>query len=308
MMKKEPEVLAAKFLQRRSFLTKSGALGVSAAAALAIPGFGGASKVFAGDRDADDRDNLSGDTALEIFTAALIAEDLATTFYYNGLVGGVITDPNLAGTGGTATSVAPDGNEGNVEYLRAALSEEIAHANLLRTLIGGTKAGGDPVQTFYLPNGVFDSLSPFLATLDALENAFIGAYLNATIEFAQMAADTSAGGRRQKSAGGKSFSSRDLEYFAQVAASILGVESEHRVLGRVIGNQNPANQLNYEQTDGLKSVYNGSHSAVVALTPFLTPGAGKTAYSFETALEGSPSVLLAAMGGLPTPPPPRTRD
>jgi len=28
------------------------------------------------------------DVATQIFTAALIAEDLATTFYYNGLVGG----------------------------------------------------------------------------------------------------------------------------------------------------------------------------------------------------------------------------
>ena len=31
-----------------------------------------------------------------IFTAALIAEDLATTFYYQGLVGEVLQDPRLA--------------------------------------------------------------------------------------------------------------------------------------------------------------------------------------------------------------------
>jgi Ferritin-like domain len=302
-MKKEPEVLAAKFLQRRSFLGKTGKMGLAAAAALSIPGIGG--EAFA---RADNRDNLSGDTALEVFTAALIAEDLATTFYYNGLIGEVIMDPNLAGTGGTANSVASNGNLGNVQYVQAALSEEIAHANLLRTLIGGKSASGDPVQTFYLPNGIFDTLGPFLATLNALENAFIGAYLNATIEFAEMAADTRAGGPRQKSASGTWFSSRDLEYFAQVAASIMGVEAEHRVLGRVIGNENPANQLNYEQTDGLSSVYNGAHSAVVALTPFLTPGAGKTAYSLQNALEGSPSVSLATMGGLPPAPPPRTND
>ena len=305
-MKKEAEVLAAQFLERRSFLGKTGKIGLAAAAALTVPGLGGGATAFA--NIPGNGDNLSGDTALEIFTAALIAEDLATTFYYNGLVGGVITDPNLAGTGGTATSVAADGDGGNVDYIRAALSEEMTHANLLRTLIGGKSAAGDPVQTFYFANGIFDSLTPFLATLEALENAFIGAYLNATIEFAEMAADTRAGGPRQKSASGTTFTSRDLEYFAQVAACIMGIESEHRVLGRDIGGMRPANQLNYEQTDTLTSVYNGPHSAVVALTPFLGPGGGKIAYSLQTAVEGAPSVSLATMGGLPPAPPPRRDD
>jgi hypothetical protein len=305
-MNKEAEVLAAQFLERRSFLGKTGKMGLAAAAALTVPGLGASAAAFA--NIPGNGDNLSGDTALEVFTAALIAEDLATTFYYNGLIGGVITDPNLAGPGGTANSVGPSGNLGNVQYLQAALSEEIAHANLLRTLIGGKSPAGDPVQTFYLPTGCFDSLTPFLAVLNALEDAFIGAYLNATIEFAEMAADTRAGGPRQKSASGTWFTSRDLEYFAQVSASIMGVESEHRVLGRVIGNQNPANQLNYEQTDGLTSVYNEAHSAVKALTPFLGAGAGLTAYSFQTAVEGAPSVSLATMGGLPPAPPPRRDD
>ena len=35
-------------------------------------------------------DDRNSDTAQQIFTAALIAEDLATTMYYNSLVGGVI--------------------------------------------------------------------------------------------------------------------------------------------------------------------------------------------------------------------------
>lgn len=292
---------------RRSFLTKTGGfMGMSAAAAMiaAAPGFAkeGWSR-DADDRDADDRDNTSGDTAQQIFTAALIAEDLATTFYYNGLTGMVIQDPNLAGTGGTATSTASNGNEGNVEYIRAALSEEITHADLLRSLIGSNSASNDPVQTFYLPTGTFDTLAPFLATLDALENAFIGAYLNAAIEFAQMAADTKAGIAHQLDSTGKRYTSSNLEYFAQVAAAIMGVESEHRVLGRVISNTNPANQLCYEQTDSLTSVYNGTQSAVVALTPFLQPGAGKTPYSLQAALQGAATVSLPCTGGLPTPPP-----
>ena len=304
--KQKLDVSSKSILTRRSFVTRAGALGIGGAAAAtsflsAIPVHARAAE----DGDPDDRDNQSGDTAQQIFTAALIAEDLASTFYYNGLIGGVIQDPNLAGTGGTALFTAANGNEGNVEYIRAALNEEIMHADLLRALTGGTTSAGDPVQMFYLPTGTFDTLTPFLAVLDALENAFIGAYLNATIELAQMAADTRAGAATQLDSAGKPYNSSTLAYFAQVAASIMGVEAEHRVLGRVISNSNPANQLCYEQTDGLTSVYNVTASAVVALTPFLTPGAGKVAYSLQTALGDASRVSLPCTGGVPAPPAPR---
>jgi len=172
----------------------------------------------------------------------------------------------------------------------------------LRTLTGGTNSANDPVQTFYFPTGTFDTLTPFIAILEALENAFIGAYLNATLEFAQMAADSKAGIVHQLDATGKRVPSTSLEYYAEVASSIMGIESEHRVLGRVINNTNPANQLCYEQTDGLSSVYNGTSSAVAALTPFLTAGSGKTAYSFQAALQGSAAVSLSCTGGLPAVP------
>lgn len=287
--------------KRRQFLAKAGFAGMAATAALILPGAARATDLDDW-RDRNDLDNLSKDTAAEIFTAALIAEDLATTFYYNGLIGPVIQDPNLAGPGGSATNVTSNGNLGNVNYIQAALSEEIQHANLLRSLLGGKSPSGDPVQTFYLPTGCFSSLSTFTAVLDALENAFIGAYLEATIEFAQMASDTRIGRNRQKNPTGGYFDSRNLEYFAQVAASILGVESEHRVLGRVISNTNPANQLNYEQTDGLTAVYNGKHSAVAALTPFLAPGPGLTAYSFSTAIDDASSVSIPTTGSLPAAP------
>lgn len=284
-------------LPRRSFVTRAGLLGLSAAAAAFLPG-----TPLRAEREDRDRDNLSGDTAQEIFTAALIAEDLASTFYYNGLIGPVIMDPNLAGPGGSATNVTAAGNFGNVDYFRAALSEEIVHANLLRSLIGKTSSSTDPVQTFYLPTGTFDTLAAFTGLLDALENAFIGAYLNATIEFAQMAADTRSSESRQRDSIGRTYTSRDLEYFAQVAASIMGIEAEHRVLGRVTSNMNPANNFNYEMTDGLTSVYNGKKSAVVALTPFLAPGPGLTPYSLQQALAGAGSVSVAAEGGPPAPP------
>lgn len=242
-------------------------------------------------------DNISGDTAQQIATAALIAEDLATTFYYNGLVGPVVQDVNLAGKGGTATRTAQNPNKsnvGNVAYLRAALSEEIDHANLLRPYAGYSGSGGsDPVQTFYFPTGTFDTLESYLGILDALENAFIGAYLAAVKEFAALAADAGSG----------TTAAATYESFAQIAASIMGVEAEHRVLGRVIGNENPANNLCYEQQDGIKSVYHtpsSGSSAVQALTPFLGAATGKTGYSLATALANAGSVSLPCSGNPPS--------
>ena len=291
-------------LPRRSFVTRAGIFGLSAAAAAFLPG----TPVRAELSDFDDADNLSGDTAQEIFTAALIAEDLASTFYYNGLTGPVITDPNLAGPGGSATNVT-SGDAGNVGYFRAALGQEITHANLLRTLIGKTSSTTDPVQTFYLPSSAFETIGGFTGLLDALENAFIGAYLTATIEFAQMAVDAKGFGRRQRDAFGKPYKTTDLEYFAQVAASIMGVEAEHRVLGRDVSGMIPANNRNYELQDGILSVFNGKQSAVVALTPFLAPGPGLTAYSLQDALTNASKVVLPVQGAPPTPPVyPKNRD
>jgi hypothetical protein len=237
------------------------------------------------------------DTVAELFTAFLIAEDLATTFYYNGLIGGVIQDPNLAGPGGTATHVTPMGNAGNVNYLQAALVQEIDHANYFRTSKG---AASDPYQSFYFPAGTFSTLAGFLPILNALENAFIGAYLTLIQELAYKASAAQTG---MLSGGDAKYSAKEYTSFAAVASSILGVESEHRVLGRVIGNENPANNLICEQTDGLTSIYNGPSSAVVALTPFLGASASFSLQtSLATALANYQSVVLSigTSGGAPT--------
>jgi hypothetical protein len=130
--------------------------------------------------------------------------------------------------------------------------------------------------------------------------AFIGAYLTATLEFAQMASDSvNPPTRLQYDYAGKPYTPEQLQYFAEVSASIMGVEAEHRVLGRVIGEIDPPHNLNYEQTDGLTSVYNGSMSAVAALTPFLGPGTGLTAYSLSQAVAGAPALVVPTTGGLP---------
>ena len=282
-------------LDRRRFFRQAGMLGFGAAAAGLMPSAAFAEAEPPAERE-QEREQAK-DTVKQIFTAALIAEDLATTFYYNSLVGEVIEDPNLAGEGGSATNVTAAGNFGNVAYIRAALTEEIAHANLLRSLLGIADAAHDPVQTFYFPAGSFDTLAAFTSLLDALENAFIGAYLNAIQELATKAAHLRARDERDQDDSDSKYTAEQLEYFAKVAATIMGIECEHRVLGRVISNSNPANNLNYEQTDGLNAVFNGPKSAVAALTPFLTPSTGP-AYSFAAAIAGQ-SAVSEPVGGNP---------
>jgi hypothetical protein len=272
---------------RRNLLKSAGSFTAAATAAFL---FGDARLAFGQSTGA----NL--DTAIQIFTAALIAEDLATTFYYNGLVGGVIQDSSLAGPGGTATSGT--GNVPNVDYLRAALGQEIAHADLLRAVGAlGSSAATDPYLTFYFPAGTFNTITPFLNTLTILENAFIGAYLNAIREFSNLAIRATIRNVPTGPYGGP-FSGAQLNYFAEVAASILGIECEHRVLAGVITNANQPNNLNFESTDSLTSVYNGSNSAVAALTSFLTPSTGP-AYSLSTAISGAATVSLTSSGTIP---------
>jgi len=274
-------------LDRRKFFRQAGYFGIGAA----VSGLALNSTPARAQANSDQ----GKDTLAEVLTAFLIAEDLASTFYYNGLVGGVIQDVNLAGPGGSATHVSSQGNEGNVEYVRAALYQEIQHANLFREFLKeiDTSLTSDPYQTFYFPHGTFDTLASFLGILDALENAFIGAYLVLVQEFSTKAALAATGKLTGPDA---KYNAQWYELFAKNAAAVLGVESEHRVLGRVIGNENPANNLNYEQTDGLQSIYNGSHSAVVALTPFLTSTTGP-GFSLQTALSKAHTVWLQTKGG-----------
>ncbi len=277
-------------VNRRSFLKNAGVT----TAAVAGLGLAGSKNLFA----AAPTTPASPDTPVEIFTAALIAEDLAVTFYYNALVGGVIQDVNLAGPGGTARHVSPQGSVSNVGYLRGAIHEERLHSDLFRTLLGRPSYNydGDPVTKFYIPTGTFDTLDAFINLLEALENAFIAAYMAAVQEFALMAAQG-----KPQTIGGVTYQPTDFVYYAGIAASILGVEAEHRALGRAITpNLIPANQLNYEQQNGIFTVYNGKTSAVAALTPFLSPGDGLTEYSFLPAYAACPDLVDGTTGSIPT--------
>jgi len=282
-------------MNRRRFLTGLGAAGAFAGGTL-VTGCGSSSMASA----------QSGptDTAQQIFTAALIAEDLATTMYYNALVGGVIQDANLAGPGGTATNVTANGSVANVGYLRGALSEEINHADLLREQLNISASTADPVQTFYFPTGTFDNLTNFFPIIVALETAFIAAYMTAVQEFSLMLGNVSPYSSTQSIAAGGTYTAAQLAAFAKICAAILGVEAEHRTLARAIPNPPtfagtnilPSDNVCYESTDTLQTVYNGMTSAAAALAPFLASGSGLTGYSLQTALTGSASVQLACTG------------
>ncbi len=298
-------------VNRRSFLVGAGAVGAGIAA-VGLTGCSGATMAVAQGTTT----TATTDTAAQIFTAALIAEDLAITAYYNALVGGTIQDSNLAGTGGTATKVSANGSVVNVAYLQAALSEEVSHAMLLRTLLGlkvdgsGDVAAGVP-GTFYFPTGTFDTLAGFLPIQLALETAFIGAYLTAVQEFSLMAAGANGFSATQANPAmsGTNYTQAQLLSFAKVSASILGVEAEHRALLRGIPGVTlsnpmfagqtvlPANNLNYEGTDGLTGliVTSGASSstAAAALAPFLSQSSSFSAgFSLSTALSGAASTYV----------------
>jgi hypothetical protein len=181
----------------------------------------------------------------DILNAALIAEQLATTFYYTGLTRpAVLRDDRVAGTSANPNAVASNGNPANVAYLQAALDQEQKHASLLAS------AGAvSPYTHFYFPATTFDQLGftshagTYLWVLDHLETAFIGAYMAAVKRFALL----------------------ERPDLALVALRILGVECQHRALYRVISGDDPADNVTLEVAE-----FDCVADAVTVLTPFLT--------------------------------------
>jgi Ferritin-like domain len=144
-------------------------------------------------------------------------------------------------------------------YFVAAQSEEMFHYNLLKSVTGGS----DAQLNYYFPTGMFTNPQTTFNTLVTLEEAFIAAYLD----------------------GVKSLSTPALRV---IAAQIMGVEAEHRVLARDAAGDlnlttttglagtaepvNPPNNTVYESTYGVTTI----SVAVTALTPFLSPSASFT--------------------------------
>ena len=155
-------------------------------------------------------------------------------------------------------------------YLRAARQEEMSHYLLERSVTGKDS----PFSTFFFPFTMFESAQVTLNTLVTLEDAFIAAYL--------------VGVRR--------FSTADLRV---TAARIMGIESDHRTLARVVGpgvaamdggpveaivgaqgqseSVDPPNNNTYERTLGWTRI----EQAIDALLPFADPEAAQRA-EFDT--------------------------
>ncbi len=152
-------------------------------------------------------------------------------------------------------------------YLQAARQQEMAHYLLLQ------KLAGTPLSSthYYYPAGMFAMAATTIKTLVSLEEAFIAAYL--------------VGVRR--------FSTADLRV---AAARIMGIESDHRTMARVLapgldpadggplrtvsGIQHvaeavdPANNNGYERTLGWTRI----DQALAALLPFADATAATAAH------------------------------
>jgi ferritin-like protein len=155
-------------------------------------------------------------------------------------------------------------------YLKAARNEEMSHYLLEK----GATMKPSAFTAFYYPKGMFSHAKTTLNTLVTLEDAFIAAYL----------------------VGVRNFSTADLRV---TAARIMGIESDHRTLARVVGpsvaksdggpierikgvqgkseSVDPPNNNGYERTLEWTSI----DQALAALTPFADKAAAAKA-GFDT--------------------------
>jgi hypothetical protein len=149
----------------------------------------------------------------------------------------------------------PDDDQG---YLVAARSEEMSHFLLEKSVTDSPS----PFSSFFYPKEMFKSAQVTLNTLVTLEDAFIAAYL----------------------VGVRHFSTPDLRV---TSARIMGIESDHRTLARVLASDvtakfggpletltglagvpesvDPPNNNTYERT----ACWTHINQAVAALTPFV---------------------------------------
>lgn len=183
------------------------------------------------------------DAFTTIFTIARTAEQLAVTFYSNGIANARAGRLNLGGI--------------QLDNIIAAAIEEQIHQQFFAAAGGASLA-----DTFSFPQGnrTFTDLGTFIETQQTLEGVFDAAFIAAVFEFAQA-------GRP------------DL---AQIAAEIAMVESEHRALGRNIAAEMRLvrpDGTSYSPADNwafglltLEAV--GDAPAIVTAAGFLNPNGG----------------------------------
>lgn len=151
-------------------------------------------------------------------------------------------------------------------YLKAARQEEMSHYLLEQSVTNEPS----PFKSFFYPKGMFQDAQTTLNVLVTLEDAFIAAYL----------------------VGVRHFSTPDLRV---TAARIMGIESDHRTLARVLaaaiavqdggpiekvtGAQGVAESIDPPNNNGYERTLCWTHikQAVDALTPFADITAAKAA-------------------------------
>jgi hypothetical protein len=192
-------------------------------------------------------------------TEILIAAEIAEAL-------AVTTYTNIINVAPFFTRLASD-DQG---YLKAAREEEMSHYLLEE----GVTKKHSPFTMFYYPKRMFEDAQTTLNTLVTLEDAFIAAYL----------------------VGVRDFSKPNLRV---TAARIMGIESDHRTLARVVApgvaasdggpietvtgiqgkaeSVDPPNNNGYERTLSWTSI----DKAVAALTPFASKSAAEKA-GFDT--------------------------
>lgn len=187
---------------------------------------------------------------LNFGNAAVGAERIGIAFYANALgMSASSATFNLSCDAAKGTLL----NSGHRVYFGAALNQETQHLNTL-TGLGLTF----PFTTFGFPDGTFDSAPSMLAFGEELEDIFIGAYLGAIKVSASVGDSLGVA-------------------VAELAAQIVGIECEHRVLIRDIaaltppndrffeGDQTPGPNLTLGNTGSRSTVYTTGDAAVSAL-------------------------------------------
>jgi len=203
--------------------------------------------------------DTSPDDVNTIFTIAQVAEQLAVTFYSNGVKSAQV---------GTLTDAKGNGLDVNeLNYLRAALIEEQLHQ--LFFYAAQTHVAVQTPNKFTFPANTFTDLATFIRVQQTLEGVFDSAFIAAVYEFGLL-------------------NRADL---ARIACQVAMIESEHRVLGRDILIAHGLDSVNNDPADNW--TYAPQLLASVGAAPGVVEAAGffnaqnTGAYAYQQAYDPS---------------------
>jgi hypothetical protein len=243
------------FLQRAAIAGAVGAAGLGSILTLATLKAEGRSILGRDDHDRDHDHDEDADDLKKRDHDILIAAEIAEAL-------AVTTYTNII-DGAPFFSRLESDDQG---YLVAARQEEMSHYLLEQSVTDQPS----PFKSFFYPKGMFQDAQTTLNVLVTLEDAFIAAYL----------------------VGVRHFSTPDLRV---TAARIMGIESDHRTLARVLaggvaaqdggpiekvtGAQGVAESIDPPNNNGYERTLCWKHigQAVAALTPFADIDAAKAA-------------------------------